>query len=70
MGQLYERAARRILGKTVTELLRESARSDMLLWLLIFLALGVALGKGFRGAELVRILMALVIGIAIGHVFW
>jgi len=69
LGRLYERLWRKVGGRPWTEIIRDDQKSSPLLFLLIFLALGVLAGR-LAGKYLWQLLIAFVIGLLCGHFWW
>ncbi len=70
LNRLYQWIIRRTVGRPVTEILRESHRTEPLVWFLVILIAGVVMGRTERPATIARIVAALIIGAALGHLFW
>lgn len=67
--RLYEKLWHQVGGKPWTELVREDQRRTPLLYMLIFLGLGILVSK-LAGKYWWQLLLGLLIGVLIGHLFW
>ena len=73
MGQwlekLYKELWSRAVGKPWTEIIREDQKYSPLLYLLIFLGLGILLAR-LAGKNWWQILIGFLVGILCGHFWW
>lgn len=69
LEKLYKKLWSQVGGKPWTELIREDQKRAPLLFMLIFLGLGILVTR-FTGKYWWQLLLALLVGIIIGHVFW
>jgi len=69
MGKLYEKLWRKIGGKPWTEIIRDDQRKSPLVFLLVFLGLGILAGK-LTGKYWWQILLGFLLGILCGHFWW
>ena len=73
MGQLlerlYEKLWSKVGGKPWTEIVREDQQHSPLLYLLVFLALGILLAR-LAGKNWWLILVGFLAGILCGHFWW
>ncbi len=69
LGNLYEKLWRHAGGKPWTEIVREDQKAAPLLYLLIFLGLGILLGR-LAGKYWWQILIGFLLGILCGHFWW
>jgi len=69
LEKLYEKIWRRIGGKPWTEIIREDAQREPLLYLLIFLAGGIFLAIKAK-QHWWQILLGFTLGILVGHLWW
>ena len=67
--KLYALLYLRVGGKPWTEIVREDQRRSPLLYMLIFLGLGILMCK-LAGRYWWLILIGFILGIIIGHLFW
>ena len=67
--KLYGKLWSQVNGKPWTELIREDQRRSPLLYMLIFLGLGILASK-LAGKYWWQLLLGLLIGVVIGHLFW
>ena len=67
--KLYERLWRQVGGRPWTELIREDQKRSPLLYMLIFLGLGIMLGK-LTAKYWWQILIGFLLGILAGHFWW
>jgi len=67
--KLYEKLWRRVGGKPWTELVREDQKRTPLLYMLIFLGLGILASK-LAGKYWWQILIGFLLGIICGHFWW
>ncbi|MBI4236462.1 MAG: hypothetical protein HY688_03795 [Chloroflexi bacterium] len=69
LEKLYEKLWRRIGGRPWTHIVRDEQRKDPLLFLLIFLGLGILLVK-IAGKHWWQVLLGFLLGILAGHFWW
>jgi len=69
LGKLYEKIWRKVGGKPWTEIIRDDQRKSPLVFLLIFLGLGLLVGK-LAGKYWWQILLGFLLGILCGHFWW
>ena len=69
IGRLYEKMWRRVGGKPWTEIVREDQKASPLVYLLIFLGLGILVAK-LAGKNWWQILVGFLLGILCGHFWW
>ena len=67
--KLYIRLYSVVGGKPWTEIVREDQRRSPLLYMLIFLGVGILVSK-LAGKYWWQLLLGLLIGVIIGHIFW
>ncbi len=69
LGKLYEKLYLRVGGKAWTEIIREDQKRSPLLYMLIFLGLGILVSK-LAGRYWWQLLIGFLLGILCGHFFW
>jgi len=69
LEKLYEMLYRQVGGKPWTEIVREDQRRSPLLYMLIFLGLGILVSK-LAGKYWWVILLGFILGTIVGHFFW
>ena len=69
LSKLYEKLWRQVGGKPWTELVREDQRRSPLLYMLIFLGLGILLSK-LATKYWWQILIVFLLGVICGHFWW
>ncbi len=69
IGKLYEKLWRKVGGKPWTEIVREDQKVSPLMYLLIFLGLGILVAK-LAGKNWWQILVGFLLGILCGHFWW
>ncbi len=69
LEKLYEKLWFVVGGKPWTEIVREDQRRSPLLYMLIFLGLGILVSK-LAGRYWWLLLLGLLVGVVIGHLFW
>ena len=69
MGKLYEMLWSKVGGKPWTEIIREDQKKSPLIYLVIFLAFGILIGK-LAGKNWWLILVGFVLGLLCGHFWW
>ena len=69
LGQLYEKIWRKAGGRPWTEIIRDEQKQAPLVFLLIFLGLGILAGKLTRKYWW-QILVGFLLGILAGHFWW
>ena len=69
LEKLYALLYLQVGGKPWTEIVREDQRRSPLLYMLIFLGLGILISK-LVGRYWWQLLIGFILGIIIGHFFW
>jgi len=69
LGQLYEKLWRRVGGRPWTEIIRNEQKQSPLVFLFIFLGLGILLARTV-GKNWWQILLGFLLGIFCGHLWW
>ena len=69
LGRLYEKIWRNVGGKPWTEIIRDEQKQAPLVFLLIFLGLGLLVGK-LAGKYWWQMLLGFLLGILCGHFWW
>ena len=69
IGKLYENLWRKVGGKPWTEIVREDQKKSPLIYLLIFLGLGILVAK-LAGNYWWQVLVGFLLGILCGHFWW
>ena len=69
LEKLYEKLWGKVGGKPWTEIIREDQKRSPLLYMLIFLGLGILVSK-LAGRYWWQLLLGLLVGVIIGHLFW
>lgn len=69
IGKLYEKLWRKVGGKPWTEIVREDQKASPLMYLLIFLGLGILVAR-LAGKNWWQILVGFLLGILCGHFWW
>jgi len=69
LEKLYALLYLRVGGRPWTEIVREDQRRSPLLYMLIFLGLGILVSK-LAGKYWWQILLGFLLGIIVGHFFW
>jgi len=69
IGKLYENLWRKVGGKPWTEIVREDQKVSPLMYLLIFLGLGILVAR-LAGKNWWQILVGFLLGILCGHFWW
>lgn len=69
LAKIYEWIYTRIGGRPWTELVREDQKRTPLLYMLIFLGLGILVSK-LVGKYWWQILLGFLLGILVGHFWW
>ncbi len=67
--KLYEKLWCQVGGKPWTEIVREDQRRSPLLYMLIFLGLGIIVSR-LAGKYWWQILMGFILGVVCGHFWW
>jgi len=67
--KLYEKLWRQVGGKPWTNIVREDQRRTPLLYMLIFLGLGILVSK-LAGKYWWQVLLGFILGVIVGHFFW
>ena len=69
LERLYEKLWRKVGGKPWTEIIRDDQRKAPLAFLIVFMGLGVLVGK-LAGKDWLQILLGFLLGILCGHFWW
>ena len=69
IGKLYEKLWRKVGGKPWTEIVREDQKASPLVYLFIFLGLGILVAR-LAGKNWWQILVGFLLGILCGHFWW
>ena len=69
IGKLYEKLWRKVGGKPWTEVVREDQKASPLVYLLIFLGLGILVAR-LAGKNWWQILVGFLLGVICGHFWW
>ena len=69
LGKLHEKIWRKVGGRQWTEIIRDDQKQASLLFLLIFLGLGILAGK-LAGKYWWQILIGFFLGVLCGHFWW
>ena len=69
IGRFYEKLWRKVGGKPWTEIVREDQKVSPLMYLLIFLGLGILVAR-LAGKNWWQILVGFLLGILCGHFWW
>ena len=69
LERLYEKLWRRIGGRPWTEIIRDDQKRSPLVFLFIFLGLGILTGR-LAGKYWWQILLGFLLGILCGHFWW
>jgi len=69
LEKVYEKMWRKIGGRPWTEIIRDEQKRSPLVFLLIFLGLGIMLGK-LTAKNWWQILLGFLLGILCGHFWW
>ena len=69
ISKLYEKLWRKVSGKPWTEIVREDQKASPLLYLLIFLGLGILVAR-LAGKYWWQIVVGFLLGILGGHFWW
>ncbi|QBX63312.1 hypothetical protein [Dehalococcoides mccartyi] len=69
IGKLYEKLWRKVGGKPWTEIVREDQKASPLVYLLIFLGLGILVAR-LASKNWWQILVGFLLGILCGHFWW
>jgi hypothetical protein len=69
LERLYEKLWRRIGGRPWTEIIRDEQKRSPLVFLLIFLSLGIMTGR-LAGKYWWQILLGFLLGVLAGHFWW
>ena len=69
IGKLYEKLWHRVGGKPWTEIVREDQKNSPLIYLLIFLGLGILVAR-LVGKSWWQIMVGFLLGILCGHFWW
>ena len=69
LEKFYEKLWHQVGGKPWTEIVRADQRRSPLLYMLIFLGLGILVSK-LAGKYWWQLLLGFLVGIIVGHLFW
>ncbi|WP_322354418.1 hypothetical protein [Dehalococcoides sp.] len=69
IGKLYEKLWRKVGGKPWTEIVREDQKASPLVYLLIFLGLGILVAR-LVGKNWWQIMVGFLLGVICGHFWW
>ena len=69
LEKLYEKLWRKVGGRPWTEIIRDEQKRTPLVFLLIFLGLGLLVGK-LAGKYWWQILLGFMVGVLCGHFWW
>jgi len=69
LGKLYRQLWSRVGGRPWTDILRDEQKKSPLVFLLIFLGLGILVSK-LAGKYWWQILISFLVGILCGHFWW
>jgi len=69
LEKLYEKIWRRIGGRPWTYIVRDEQKKEPLMFLLIFLGLGILVAKT-AGRNWWQIVVGFLLGILVGHFWW
>lgn len=69
IGKLYEKLWHKVGGKPWTEIVREDQKASPLIYLLIFLGLGILVAR-LAGKNWWQILVGFLLGVLCGHFWW
>ncbi|MFA5439740.1 hypothetical protein [Dehalococcoides sp.] len=69
IGKFYEKLWHKVGGKPWTEIVREDQKASPLMYLLIFLGLGILVAR-LVGKNWWQILVGFLLGILCGHFWW
>ncbi len=69
LEKLYEAIYKRIGGRPWTYITRDESKKAPLLFMLIFLGVGIILVK-FSSAHWWKIFIGLLVGVIVGHIWW
>ena len=69
LGKLYQKLWEKIGGKPWTEIIREDQKRSPLVFLLIFLGLGILTGK-LAGKYWGQLVLGFLLGVLCGHFWW
>ncbi len=69
LEKLYEKIWRKVGSRPWTEIIRDEQRRSPLVFLLIFIGLGILLGK-LSGKYWWQIIIGFLLGIFYGHFWW
>ncbi|MDP4280396.1 MAG: hypothetical protein QQM50_07640 [Dehalococcoides mccartyi] len=69
IGKLYEKLWRKVGGKPWTEIVRDDQKASPLVYLLIFLGLGILVAR-LASKNWWQILVGFLLGILCGHFWW
>ena len=66
--KLYEKLYKKVGGEPWTYKIRKEQQAEPLVFMLVFLAIGIAIK--YTGKNWWQLVIALLFGILIGHLFW
>ncbi|MGI2336155.1 MAG: hypothetical protein ACRKGH_05870 [Dehalogenimonas sp.] len=69
LGKFYESLWRKVGGRPWTEIVRDDQKKSPLVFMLIFLGLGILVGR-LGGRFWWQILIGFLLGILVGHFWW
>ena len=69
LEKFYEKLWHQVGGKPWTEIVREDQQRSPLLYMLIFLGLGILVSK-LAGKYWWQLLLGFLLGVIVGHLFW
>ena len=69
LGKLYEKMWSKVGGRPWTEIVRDDQRRSPMVFLLIFLGLGILVGR-LAGKYWWKLLLGFLMGLLCGHFWW
>ena len=69
LEKLYEKLWHQVGGKPWTEIVREDQKRSPLLYMLVFLGLGILVSR-LAGKYWWQILLGFLLGVIVGHFWW
>ncbi len=69
LGKLYEKMWCKVGGRPWTEIVRDDQRRSPMVFLLIFLGLGILVGR-LAGKYWWKLLLGFLLGLLCGHFWW
>jgi len=69
LGKIYEKLWSHVGGRPWTEIIRDDQRRTPLLYMLVFLAFGILVGK-LAARYWWQILLGFLVGVLCGHFWW